>query len=98
MPLPVLPSTAVCCWMIISGSFTSHPFERVGRARSLALLSWTSFATLAGRDEGLIRFCAPQQALRMMARVSVERAWEFQLAGAGLLVLAGLLGYGVYAR
>jgi hypothetical protein len=47
--------------------------------------------------KGLIRFCAPRQALRVMARVSLERAWEFQVAGAGLLVLAGLLGYGVYA-
>ena len=33
----------------------------------------------------------------MMGRVSVERSWEFQVAGAGLVVLAGLLGYGVYA-
>jgi hypothetical protein len=47
--------------------------------------------------KGLIRFCAPKLGLRMMARVSVERSWEFQMAGAGLVVLAGLLGYGVYA-
>ena len=47
--------------------------------------------------KGLIRFCAPQQGLRMMARVSVERAWEFQVAGAVLAALAGFLGYGVYA-
>jgi hypothetical protein len=47
--------------------------------------------------KSLIRFCAPKVALRMMARVSVERSWEFQVAGAGLVVLAGLLGYGVYA-
>jgi uncharacterized protein YjeT (DUF2065 family) len=47
--------------------------------------------------KGLIRFCAPKQALRMMARVSVERSWEFQAAGAALVVLAGVLGYGVYA-
>ena len=46
--------------------------------------------------KGLIRFCAPKQALRMMARVSVEQSWEFQVAGIGLVVLAGLLGYGVY--
>jgi hypothetical protein len=46
--------------------------------------------------KGLIRFCAPKLALRIMARVSVERSWEFQVAGAGLVVLAGLLGYGVY--
>ena len=47
--------------------------------------------------KGLIRFCAPKQALRTIARVSVERSWEFQVAGAALMVLAGLLGYGVYA-
>ena len=47
--------------------------------------------------KGLIRFCAPKQGLRMMAWVSVERPWEFQVAGALLVVLAGLLGYGVYA-
>lgn len=47
--------------------------------------------------KSLIRFCAPAFALRMMARVSPERAWEFQVAGAGFVVLAGLLGYGVYA-
>ena len=48
--------------------------------------------------KSLIRFCAPGLALRVMARVSVERAWEFQVAGAGLVLLAGLVGYGVYAR
>ena len=47
--------------------------------------------------KSLIRFCAPKLGLRMMARVSVERSWEFQAAGAVLVVLAGVLGYGVYA-
>ena len=47
--------------------------------------------------KSLIRFCAPKLALRMLSRVSVERAWEFQLAGAALVVLGGLIGYGVYA-
>jgi len=47
--------------------------------------------------KSLIRFCAPKQALRVMALVSVERAWGFQVAGAALVALAGLLGYGVYA-
>ena len=47
--------------------------------------------------KSLIRFCAPRLALRLMARVSVERSRELQVAGAGFLVLAGLLGYGVYA-
>ena len=57
----------------------------------LTLLGW-AFLT-----KSLIRFCAPKLGLRMMSRVSVERAWEFQVAGAFLVVLAGLLGYGVYA-
>jgi hypothetical protein len=48
--------------------------------------------------KGTIRFCAPKLALRIMARVSLERSWEFQVAGAGLVALASLLGYAVYAR
>lgn len=46
--------------------------------------------------KSLIRFCAPKLALRMMSRVSVERSWEVQVAGAALVVLGGLIGYGVY--
>lgn len=57
----------------------------------LTLLGWGLVV------KGLIRFCAPKQALRMIARVSVERSWEFQAAGALFVVLAGLLGYGAYA-
>jgi hypothetical protein len=48
--------------------------------------------------KSLIRFWAPKQALKIIARVSLERAWEFQAAGAGLVVLACVIGYGVYAR
>ncbi|MCM3881014.1 MAG: hypothetical protein ND807_12970 [Vicinamibacterales bacterium] len=47
--------------------------------------------------KGLIRFCAPKWALRLMARVSVERSWEFQVAGAALVAFASLLGYELYA-
>ena len=47
--------------------------------------------------KSLIRFCAPKLALRMMSRVSVERSWEFQVAGVALLALGGLIGYGLYA-
>ena len=47
--------------------------------------------------KSLIRFCAPNLGLRVMARVSVERSWECLVAGAALVVLAGLLGYGVDA-
>jgi len=48
--------------------------------------------------KSVIRFCAPKLALRMMSRVTVERSWEFQVAGAALVVLGGLIGYGVYVR
>jgi hypothetical protein len=47
--------------------------------------------------KSLLRFCIPKYGLMMMARVSVERSWEFQVAGAALVILAGLIGYGVYA-
>jgi hypothetical protein len=57
----------------------------------LTLVGWGLFI------KSLLRFCLPKQGLMMMARVSVERSWEVQVAGAGLVVLAGLLGYGVYA-
>jgi hypothetical protein len=57
----------------------------------LTLLGWCFLI------KSLLRFCLPKVGLRMMARVSVERSWEFQVAGAILMVLAGLLGYGIYA-
>lgn len=57
----------------------------------LTLLGWAFLI------KSLLRFCLPKQGLTMWARVSVERSWEFQVAGAGLVVLAGLLGYGIYA-
>jgi hypothetical protein len=62
-----------------------------GTAMVLTLLGWALLI------KGSIRFCAPKFALRMMARVAVERSWEFQAAGAGLLGVAGLLVYTVYA-
>ena len=58
----------------------------------LTLLGWGFLI------KSLIRFCLPTQALRLMARVSVERCSEFRVAGAVLVAVAGLLGYGVYVR
>ena len=46
--------------------------------------------------KSLLRFCLPKHGLRMMGRVSMERSWEFQAAGAVLLALAGLLSYSVF--
>lgn len=58
----------------------------------LTLLGWALVI------KGIVRFCAPKLALKAIARVSLERAWEFQVAGTGLLVFAGVLGYGLYAK
>jgi hypothetical protein len=46
--------------------------------------------------KSLLRLCVPQQGLRLMARLSIERSWESQLAGTGLILLSGLIAYGVY--
>jgi hypothetical protein len=45
--------------------------------------------------KSLIRFCVPSLGVKMMARVSLERAWEFQVAGAVLVAIASLLAYGI---
>jgi hypothetical protein len=58
----------------------------------LTLVGWALLV------KGLIRFWAPKFALRVMAEVSLERSWSFQVAGAGLVGLAGLVGYGLYSR
>ena len=38
-------------------------------------------------------FVAPQLAMRSLQRVSMERAWEFRVAGAMFLALSGLMAY-----
>ncbi len=58
----------------------------------LTVIGWASLI------KSVLRFCVPAWGLKMMARVSLERAWEFQAAGVVLVALAGILGYGVYAR
>ena len=60
-----------------------------GIPRVLTLVGWCLLI------KSLIRLCAPGLALRAMARVSMERSWEFQVAG--FVVLVGLLGYGLHA-
>ena len=63
-----------------------------GIALVLTLVGWGLLI------KGLIRFCAPKLSLKRMAEVSVERSWGFQVAGAGFVGLAGLVGYAVYTR
>lgn len=48
----------------------------------LTLIGWAQIV------KGLISFCAPSLAMRSLSRVSPDRAWEFQAAGAVFLGLA----------
>lgn len=43
--------------------------------------------------KSLVGFVLPQVSMRGLQRVSMERAWEFQVAGAMFLPLAGLMAY-----
>jgi hypothetical protein len=63
--------------------------ECVHRATVLTVVGWSLVIN------SLIRFCAPKLALRIVARVSFERSWEFQVSGAGLVALTRLLVYDV---
>ena len=40
-----------------------------------------------------VGFVLPQVSMRGLQRVSMERAWEFQVAGVPFLALAGLMAY-----
>jgi uncharacterized membrane protein len=56
-----------------------------GPALLLTLLGWAQVL------KGLGRFVAPEFALRVMARASIERAWFFQLGGVFALLLSGYI-------
>jgi hypothetical protein len=56
-----------------------------GPAIVLTLIGWAQVV------KALLRFCAPNVALKVMGRVSLGRAWEFQVAGVFALALSGFL-------
>jgi uncharacterized protein YjeT (DUF2065 family) len=56
-----------------------------GPALLLTLLGWSQVL------KGLTRLVAPQLALRVMARISLERAWLFQAGGVLALFLSGYM-------
>ena len=56
-----------------------------GPAVVLTLIGWAQVL------KGAVRFLAPEVALRAMARVPPERAWQFQAGGAFALVISGFL-------
>jgi len=53
----------------------------------LTLVGWAQLV------KALMNFVAPQVAIRGLQRVALERAWEFQVAGALSLGFSGLLAY-----
>jgi hypothetical protein len=53
----------------------------------LTVIGWMQVA------KGLVNLVAPQVGMRSLARVSAERAWEFQAAGAIFLGLSAMLAY-----
>jgi len=48
--------------------------------------------------KSLIYFVYPKHGLRMLARVKVEKSYEFAVAGASLVVYACLLAYSIYSK
>ena len=53
----------------------------------LTLLGWAQIIKAS------IAFVLPDVAMRSLQRVSMERAWEFQVPGALFVVLAGLMAF-----
>lgn len=58
-----------------------------GGAIVLTLLGWAQIV------KAIVAFAAPEISLRGMNRVSLERLWEFQFAGAVLLAIAAWLAF-----
>ena len=56
-----------------------------GPAIVLTLLGWAQVV------KGLVRFVAPQLAIRVMQKASMERAWLFQAGGVFALALSGFV-------
>jgi hypothetical protein len=56
-----------------------------GPALVLTLIGWAQIL------KGLGRFLAPQVALRVMRRATLERAWYFQIGGVFALLLSAFL-------
>jgi uncharacterized protein YjeT (DUF2065 family) len=48
--------------------------------------------------KGLIYFLFPRHGMKMLARVSIERAWEFVVAGFFSIAISGLLLFSLLSR
>lgn len=58
-----------------------------GLAVVLTVIGWAQLV------KALVGFVLPRVSMRGLQRVSVERAWEFQVAGVLFLILSGLMAY-----
>jgi hypothetical protein len=58
----------------------------------LTLIGWGQIM------KGLVRLVAPQFSLRVYERMTLERAWQFRVAGVVAVALGGLLAYAAYSR
>ena len=56
-----------------------------GPALVLTLIGWSQVL------KGAVRFLAPQLGLRVMQRITPERAWYFRMGGVVALLLSGFL-------
>ena len=56
-----------------------------GPAMLLTLIGWAQVL------KAVVRFLAPQAALRVLQRVTPERAWYFQVGGVVALLISGFL-------
>lgn len=56
-----------------------------GPALVLTLIGWAQVL------KGLVRFVTPEIGLRVMGRMTPERAWQFQVAGLFALLVSGFL-------
>jgi len=56
-----------------------------GPALVLTLIGWAQVL------KGVVRFLAPQAALRVMQRITPERGWLFQIGGVMALLISGFL-------
>jgi hypothetical protein len=58
-----------------------------GPAVVLTLIGWAQILKAGGR------LVAPRIGLRVLQRITPERAWHFRVAGVGALLLSGFLGW-----
>ena len=58
----------------------------------VTLLGW------AWTIKGLLYFTFPRHALKMLHRVTLERSWEFVVAGAVLVTLAGVIAFALITQ